>query len=92
MTRTFLKKKFTLKSISGQKQRCIQTLEASKETHPATLNIPLKGKTQGIHDCVQKTRVYTRISQSKPCVHVTVRQKLTYVSGYISQSRVYTRL
>ena len=35
--------------------------------HPATINLPLKGKTQGIHDCMQKTCVCTQISQEKPC-------------------------
>ena len=36
MTRTFLKKKFTLKGVSSQKQGHIQTLEASKETQQSS--------------------------------------------------------
>ena len=35
MTRTFFKK-FNLKSVFGQKQMCIQTLEASKETQQSS--------------------------------------------------------
>ena len=35
MTRTFLKQ-INLKRISGQKQRCIQTLEAPKETQQSS--------------------------------------------------------
>ena len=42
--------------------------------HPATIYLPLKGKTQGIHESMQKTRVCMRITQEKPCVHVTVRK------------------
>ena len=43
--------------------RSIQEDSAIIQTHLATLNIPQKGKTQGIRDCVQKTRVYMQISQ-----------------------------
>ena len=32
ITRTFLKKNYPKKGVSGQKQRCIQTLAVSKET------------------------------------------------------------
>ena len=69
MTKTFSKKKIQTKkrlwSETGvyTDSRSIQEDSAIIQTHPATLNLPAKGKNQGIHDCVQKTRIYTRISQ-----------------------------
>ena len=35
------------------------------QTHPATLNLPQKGKTQGIRDCLQKIHVYTQLLHEK---------------------------
>ena len=83
MTRTFLKKNYPKKCLWSETEvypdsRNIKGDSTIIKTHLATLNIPLKGKTQGIRDYVQKTHVYTQISQSKPRVHVTVRKKLMY--------------
>ena len=67
MTRTFLKKNYPKKCLWLETEVYIDSrsikgdLEIIK-THPATLNLPLKGKNQGIHDCVHKTHVYTWIS------------------------------
>ena len=36
MARTFLKKNYPKKKVSGQKQRCIQTLAVSKETQQSS--------------------------------------------------------
>ena len=89
MTRTFLKKKIYPKKHLWSEievytdSRNIQGDSTIIKNHPATLNLRLKIKTQGIHDCVQKTRVYTWILQSKPHVHVTMKQKLAYRKGLI---------
>ena len=68
MTRTFLKKIYPKKRLWSETEvytdsRSIQGDSAMIKTHPAMLNLPQKGKTQGIHDYVKKTHVYTRISQ-----------------------------
>ena len=65
MTRTFLKKNYPKKHLWSEIEvytdsRSIQGDSAIIKTHPKTLNIPIKGKTQGIRDCVQKTHVYMR--------------------------------
>ena len=60
MTRTFLEKKFTLK-----KKRLWSEIEVYTESssmkgesaiikiHPATIHLPLEGKTKGIHEFSQ---------------------------------------
>ena len=55
--------------------RSIQEDSTFIQTHPATLNIPQKGKTQGIRDCLQKIHIYTRLFQENLHVHATVKEK-----------------
>ena len=58
--------------------KSIQEDSAITQTIPATLNIPQKGKNQGIHDCLHKVRVYMWLLQENPRVHTTVKEKPTY--------------
>ena len=82
MTKTFFKNQ--IKKVSGQKQRGDIDSRSIKEdleitqTHPTTLNLSQKGKTQGIHECLQKIHVYTRLFQENPRVHATVKAKPVY--------------
>ena len=76
MTRTFLKK-FKLKSVSGQKQGCIQTPEASK-------------KTQQLSKLTQQHLIFPR--KEKIRAYVSVFSKSTYISSYSRKTHVYTRL
>ena len=67
MTRTF-KKNQTKKHLWSETEvyidsRSIQEDSAIIQTHLVTLNLPQKGKTHGIRDCVQKSRVYMQIFQ-----------------------------
>ena len=58
MTRTFLKKKFTLKKRLWSETK-VYTDSGSKgdsaiiKIHPTTIQLPLKGNTKGIRDCSQ---------------------------------------
>ena len=68
MERTFLKQIQTKKHLWLEIEvytdsRSIQGDSAIIKTHTVTLNLPHKGQTQGICDYVQKTRIYTLISQ-----------------------------
>ena len=59
MTRTFLKKKFTLKKYLWSETEVyadsgsIICVSAIIKIHPTTIQIPLKGETKGIRDCSQ---------------------------------------
>ena len=59
MTRTLLKKKFTLKKRLWSETEVYTDSGSIKgdssiiKIHPATLQLPLEGKTKGIHDCSQ---------------------------------------
>ena len=59
MTRTFLKKKFTLKKCLWSEIEVytyssnIKGDSTISKLHLATINIPLEGKTKGICDCSQ---------------------------------------
>ena len=68
MTRTFLKNIYPKKRLWSETKvytdsRSIKGDSTIIKTHPATLNLPLKGKTRGIHDCAYKTQIYTWKSQ-----------------------------
>ena len=73
MTRTFLKEIYPKKRLWSETEvytnsRSIYGDSAIIKTHPATLNLPLKGKTQGIRDCVQKTRGYLNQNSVYTCL------------------------
>ena len=59
MKRTFLKKKFTLKKcLWSETEMYIDSSSIKGDSviikiHPATINLPLEGKTKGIRDCSQ---------------------------------------
>ena len=60
MTRTFLKKKFTLKNKCLWLETEVYTDSSSIKgdsaiikIHPATIHLPIEGKTKGIRDCSQ---------------------------------------
>ena len=83
MTRTFSKKIKLKKHLQSETEvytdfRIIQEYSKIIQTHPATLNLPQNGKTQGIRDCLQKIHIYTGLLQENPCVHATVKAKLAY--------------
>ena len=75
MTRTFLKKNQTKKHLQSEKEvytdsRSIQGDSTIIKTHPATLNIPPKGKTQGIRElCAKNPRIYADIPVKTACTH-----------------------
>ena len=69
--------KFKLKSVSGKKQQCIQTPEASK-------------KTQQSSKLTQQHLIFPK--RPKIRVHMAVLSKSTYISHYLGKTRVYMRL
>ena len=71
------KLKNKLKAVSGQKQRCIQTPDASK-------------KTQQLSKLTQQHLIFPKKEKLK--AYVTVCRKPAYIRGYPSKNRVYTWL
>ena len=69
--------KFKLKSVSGQKQGCIQILEASK-------------KTQQSSKLTQQHLIFPK--KAKIRAYVTVCKKSAYIRGYSRETRMYTWL
>ena len=95
MTRTFSKNQ--IKKLSSQKQRgdtdsrSIKKDSAITQTHLETLNLPPKGKTQGIRDCVQKIRIYTQLFPKKLRVHATMKTKLAYMKKNMANKQAKTK-
>ena len=75
MTRTFSKIK--LKEVSGQKQGCIKTSEASN-------------KTQQPSKLTQQHLIFPQ--KEKSMAYATVYSKSTYIHDYFRKTHVYTRL
>ena len=87
MTRTFLKKKcFRSETEVKIDSGSAKGDSATNSIHPATNYLPQKCKTNGIRDCSQ-THVYTRKSQRKPRVYVTVNQKPMYMKKRCIKTR-----